>query len=266
MKGKRDERKKFNHWDEKIKHRHKKHCRPCDDGTGDEPEDDVVANPTEQGYPPAGGLFSFVGVVIYTFPETRKVHEHGFENLPLPRFDLDIVTARTLWNLPIINTRIIDISDNNFGWNKNDLTCGKDFANSDFFQKLQQRRVADGVPNDWITVWYAPVNFNDFNEVTGGTVGCTYPNENFPRDTGPELQNIIIGNAANQFALAHELGHVFYFTIPGNAKGADPTGNGTVHSTLPNNLMNPKNGSSLVEIQRQRASDSRLFPRGIKLP
>lgn len=242
---------------------------------------DTVFKPTQEGYPPEGAsIFSSIGIMAYYFPGVSTTKPDGTD-----RFQSDVSRARQIWNFPIIPTRAVQLTQQQadvINLQQSDLTCSGGFLDRRARQLMASRRVTDSTRfyKDLITVWYVP--FNTFER--SSTVGCAWSNVG---DPGSEYQHIIVtenaNNSSNLSLLAHELGHIFFGTVPGQ-DNSDPTGpdlttliqneNGTTttitpsHSLAEDNVMypTPRNNTVVERSQRKKMASSRLVPIDILIP
>lgn len=234
-------------------------------------ESDVVINPTSQGYLPGGaGFASFIGIVVYILgnPILDRPGPLGWGGM-VNRVQDDIQVAREIWGIPFVRTRIELVNPSEIGLTQNDLICSRALEDKPAFQRMLTKRHNDGFNPDWITVWYVPFQRME------NAAGCAPGNRSvqFPNGSkSVEYQHIIMTNSlatnTNRSALAHELGHILFQTVPG-ANGKDPSSNfNDDHSPLENNVMWPIAGNrrGVTDSQIQHALKSRLLPQGILPP
>ncbi|SFB07920.1 MULTISPECIES: hypothetical protein [unclassified Bacillus (in: firmicutes)] len=194
-----------------------------------------------------------IKLVIYILPGTVRTVPGTSVN----RIVEDLKRAIGIWRLPIEVVKLIETSTD-FGLAHGKLQCNERFAQSSVFRAMENRREADGYPSEWITVWYVPnFRFSDNN-----TIACAYSN----RIVGNRLyQHIIMsGRTAaqeNRSTLAHELGHIFFATAPGE-NNSDPTSRNSPHSPISSNFMStPAGNKTGIDIRQiQKACRSALVP------
>lgn len=197
---------------------------------------------------------SSIKLVIYILPRTIRT----VPGTSVDRIEEDLRRAKRIWGWPIKVARLIETSSD-FGLAHRQLLCNDRFSQSSVFRAMEKRREADGFPPEWITVWYVP----NFRFSDNSTIACAYSN----RTVGNRLYQHIIMSARtaaqeNRSTLAHELGHIFFSTVPGE-NNSDPTSRNNPHSPISSNFMStPAGNKTGIDIRQiQKACRSPLFPK-----
>jgi hypothetical protein len=196
----------------------------------------------------------FVGLVIYILSGATRTVPGTSKN----RVVEDIKRAHEIWGFSILPVKVIEIKDTDYGISRVKLSCDEAFINTDTFQAMNLRRMKDGFPAEWITVWYVPNHiFSNRN-----TIACACAN--LLTDSSQFQHIIMSGRTAapeNRSTLAHELGHIFFGTVPGE-NNSDPTARNNPHSPIRNNFMStPAGDKTAIDIRQiEKACRSRLVP------
>lgn len=223
----------------------------------------------------------YCGVIAYFFPGASKTKPDGSD-----RFRTDMMKVREIWTRPLhfLEMNPIHLTEkeaNVINLQQADVDCDSPFlaypsgdnnkARADMARKRDRDFTNLHLSGNLISVWYVP--FATFSN--GHTVGCAYSN------IGNPVYHYIImaedsNNSSNQSALAHEIGHILFGTVP-NQNDSDPTGPATdvlitksdgttltitpAHSLKENNVMYPiaGNNTGIEPSQHEKAAKSRIL-------
>ncbi|WP_336769625.1 hypothetical protein [Bacillus bombysepticus] len=191
----------------------------------------------------------------------------------IDRAKADIELARELWGIDIQLGEINDFATITpdptgsagavfyVGVDKEDLVCGKEFRNKENIKKILREYITSGgmTPRHRIHILY--MGHDSF--INGNTIGCAWTDYDIE---GGKYQVIALTNRANNefnvSTCAHELGHIFFGTVP-QESNTDPTAvsEPSSHSPRADNVMNSVAGTNRVITteQRAKAMKSRIY-------
>jgi len=189
----------------------------------------------------------------------------------LPRAEEDIKWASSCWGIDI---RLVSYNDFSGGdqtvvdsrITDSDLQCdsGSTLSKNEDFKKFFREYIIPDEPTPPTRIYILYIGSDVFPNKQ--TIGCAHHNFSL---NNYRYQIIIISDDAakswNKSACAHELGHIFFGTVPQQSND-DPTSNKNhpnAHSPNSNNVMYSPSGENqiITDEQRSKALKSRLIRR-----